>query len=339
MKIADSYSENCSQDAEQESNSDIVVQTFPVESEPSDYSIIREEDLERITSELLELAQNAEQEHSFQSLLAPRQSNNPEFVSSSFTVTDMKLVEVPTESGNSVPVTTSCVEKQSFIELSRDPALQATPAPDTVNMKKEKQDFQDSPKVFVDNRPTAIVIENIMQKQTSVEMSDNDDSISNNDIALNKRSELSELGNGMHEMETEIQQAVKNALLVLTEKTAEIGDVDTSGENEKGENTENIEGVSSSGTQTAKEIIKLPALNPKSRLLKTVRVVVKSDKKSSSDTETDDKTDPRLKQEFVIVHVPDGQMIKRTQVRVTKPEVFLSVIPYICVLLKRYIIK
>ena len=110
----------------------------------------------------------------------------------------------------------------------------------------------------------------------------------------------------------------------MTEKSAEREEQEKEAEHDETTVKEKPENVSSSGTQTATEgnVIKLPAINVKSRnlpVMKSINVDV-VEPYQGDESKKHVKTGADSK-EYIIVHVPDGQVVKRSSVRVNKPEV------------------
>ncbi|CAC5356841.1 unnamed protein product [Mytilus coruscus] len=321
------------------------------DEEPQDFSIIREEDLEKITSELLELAQNAEQEqHDLQQIFnGSEHVSQPMCVPPSFTVTEMKIVELQPETEKNMVeeinakgaiLSSSVYSEQTNKEngnLNSDPISKIIPVQ---KFECDSLSLSQPVECLEKQMETHVMVENIMQKQlgtTITEPSEGKDNHSHvgedREKDMDEMVENSKMGNPCDEdsklaqvqsdADSEIHLAVKNALLEMTDKSAESEENEISETSqEETAKSEPSETVSSSGTQTAGEVIKLPALNPKSRLgpvVKSITVDIEQPLKIDESGNPVKTTNP-TKQEFIIVHVPDGQMIKRTSVRVAKPE-------------------
>ncbi|VDI52141.1 Hypothetical predicted protein [Mytilus galloprovincialis] len=296
-------------------------------------------------SKLLELAQNAEQEHhDLQQIF-----KDSEHVSQpGFTVTEMKIVEVQPEIEKKIEEETnnegSLLSSSVYnVQTNKDIGDFNTDALSKINsvQKFECNSFSLSQPVECFEKPmeTHVMVENIMQKQLDTTISEpieeKDDHSHvvedrENDMAEMAENrevespcdENSKLPKDQSDADGEIHLAVKNALLEMTDKSAESEENEISETSqEETAKSEPSESVSSSGTQTAREVIKLPALNPKSRLgpVKPITEDIEQPLKIDESGNPVKTTNP-TKQEFIIVHVPDGQMIKRTSVRVAKPE-------------------
>ena len=357
-------------------NADILLERLPDESDTPDFSIIQEEDLEKITSELLELAQHAEEENNeLQQMMFKDASQNESnlCVSTDFRDTATKIVELQPESENDNRsneerdfLSVKTVDNQESALVNDNKSLASNEDDNATSKSCESVDknqhglinlnhAEDDKSGNGNKKSTTtedkvietVMVENIMQKKTSPKLDltceESEDNCLNK-IDLNsgkKKNDTSDevvkpgSSNGDEDFsnsdvipisfeDSEIQLAVKNALIQLTEKSAEREEQEKEAEHDETTVKEKPENVSSSGTQTATEgnVIKLPAINVKSRNLP----VVKSIKIDIVEPYQGDESKKQVKagadsKEYIIVHVPDGQVVKRSSVRVNKPEV------------------
>lgn len=356
-------------------NADILLERLADESDTSEFSIIQEEDLEKITSELLELAQHAEEENNeLQQMMFKDSSQSESNLSVSTDLGDaaVKIVENQPESENcnrnsedqdflnvkSVDDQDSALVNDNNIVASNENNNAASKSVDKNQhgLINQNQSGNDN-RVNENKKSTAtedkvietVMVENIMQKKTSPQLDLTcEEEIVSDENGLNKLDLSSDMektdtsdevkpgsSNGDEDFsnsdvmpitfeDSEIQLAVKNALIQLTEKSAEREEQEKEADHHENTAKEKPENVSSSGTQTATEgnVIKLPAINVKSRNLP----VVKSIKFDAVEPYQGDEPKKQVKtdadsKEYIIVHVPDGQVVKRNSVRVNKPEV------------------
>lgn len=360
-------------------NADILLERLPDESDTPDFSIIQEEDLEKITSELLELAQHAEEENNeLQQMMFKDASQNESnlCVSTDFRDTATKIVELQPESENDNRsneerdfVSVKSVDNQESALVNDNKSLASNEDDNATSKSCESVDknqhglinlnhAEDDKSGNGNKKSTAtedkvietVMVENIMQKKTSPKLDLTcEEDIESEDNCLNKldlnsgkkKNDTSDevvkpgSSNGEEDFsnsdvipisfeDSEIQLAVKNALIQLTEKSAEREEQEKEAEHDETTVKEKPENVSSSGTQTATEgnVIKLPAINVKSRnlpVMKSINVDV-VEPYQGDESKKHVKTGADSK-EYIIVHVPDGQVVKRSSVRVNKPEV------------------